>query len=172
MISLPVSFVARSLRCLPVVLIFAAWATPSFALPAQSAPRQAPRTTQPLDPFYAYLNDQKYTLYLGDSRGACAYHIDPTDVYANGESRFVMAKVSSGTQGTACRGVLAFEVLQADCSAKILYGLTQLTTADSRSQGWRRFEFSLYASTRGAIKPITTQELARKVCALPTKTRR
>jgi hypothetical protein len=170
MMSLSVSLWARSLRCLPVVLILAAGATPSFALPAQSKP--TPRSTQPLDPFYAYLNDQKYTLYLGDSRGACSYHIDPTDVYANGESRFVMAKVSSGMQGTACRGVLAFEVLQADCSAKILYGLAQLTTADSRSQGWKRFEFSLYDPTQSSIKPITTQALAKKVCALPTKPRR
>jgi hypothetical protein len=155
MMSLSVSLLARSLRCFPILLTLAAWATPSVA--------------QSLDPFYAYLNDQKYTLYLGDSRGACSYHIDPTDVYANGESRFVMAKVSSGMKGSGCRGVLAFEVLQADCSAEILYQLSRSAADDPRNAGWQHFEFSLYDGTQSSISRITTQELAQKVCALPTK---
>jgi hypothetical protein len=171
MMTIRAVWMLRSLVWVPITLLLTT-GIPAIALPTPIAPKPVPRSANDLNPFYAYLNDQKYTLYLGDSRGACAYHIDPTDVYAQGESRFVTAKVSQGMQGTACRGVLQFEVLQADCQAKVLYGLAPLTAEDSRNRGWQRFELSLYKPTPGTGKAVTTQELATKVCALPTKPRR
>jgi hypothetical protein len=96
-----------------------------------------------MEKFYNYLNGN-YSLYLGDDRGACSYHIDPADVRPNGSDRFFLAKISRGKAGTACRGVLEFRIMQADCKAKKLYGFTREQNSDPRVAGWERFETVLY----------------------------
>jgi hypothetical protein len=99
--------------------------------------------TAAMEKFYGYLNGS-YSLYLGDDRGACSYHVDPAGVRPNGGDRFFLAKISRGKAGTACRGVLEFRIMQADCKAKKLYGFTREQNSDPRVAGWERFETVLY----------------------------
>lgn len=116
-------------------------------------------TTVPafLEQFYDY-RAQKYTLLLGEDRGACAYFIDPTDVYEQENSRFVTAIVSRGSQGTACSGYFAFQILQADCESNILYSIELEMENAPHSREWERFERPLYS---------VTQPAAEAVCGLP-----
>lgn len=110
-----------------------------------------------LEQFYDY-QAQKYTLLLGEDRSACAYFIDPTDVYEQENSRFVTAIVSRGSQGTACSGYFAFQILQADCESNILYSIELEMENNPHSREWERFERSLYS---------VTQPAAEAVCSLP-----
>lgn len=138
----------------------------AIAFPVQTAQRQS--FPAPMDQFYNYLNQQKYTLLLGESRGACAYHIDPTDLYQQGTSRFVTAKISRGDSGTACRGVLEFQILQADCQTNTLYEFVRESEGDPRLRGWKRFEISLSNPTQSATQAVT-QQPAMRICSLPAK---
>jgi hypothetical protein len=96
-----------------------------------------------LDKFYHYLNDS-YSLWLGDSRGACAYHVDPAGIHANGDDRFFLAKLSAGQVGTACRGIMVFRVMQADCKAQKLYEFVREKAEDMRNASWERYESTLW----------------------------
>ena len=106
-----------SITCFFTTLLINCWFGGAIALPLQIAQAQTPSEFP--ENFFSYL-DEKYTLYLGDNRGACAYSIDPTEVYEQGNNRFVTARYRQGA-GTACRGVIAFSVLQADCQANKFY---------------------------------------------------
>lgn len=131
------------------------------AYPVQIAQAQKPE----LDKFFNYLNEQKFTFLLGVARSGCSYEIDPTDVYKQGNSHFVLAKVSRGVNGgTACRGVLDFTILQADCQTNKLYQFVRESQGDPRFRGWQRFEMSLYTPDKKSISVITQQ-----VCALTAK---
>jgi len=70
--------------------------------------------------FISYING-KYTFYLGEDRSSCAYSIDPSDIYPEGDTRFVTARVGRGT-GTICKGVLEFAFFQADCQSMSFIG--------------------------------------------------
>jgi hypothetical protein len=161
----------RLLFCFLITLLFSiTWMNSSMAVPMR------PTRPQPLpayqEQFYSYLNDQKYTLSLGDDRGACAYSIDPTDVYERDNNRFVTAKVSQGLVGTACRGILNFQVLHADCQGKKLYQFQREEGTDPRRQGWQHLEMSLVKYTPPRFNEstrVTTEELAAQVCAMPTR---
>jgi hypothetical protein len=155
----------RSLFYIFVTILIITWGHGAIAVPTQVQPSSTPEfQTQ----FFAFLN-QKYTLTLGEDRAACAYQIDPTDVYQQGNSRFVTAKVSRGSSGTACRGVLAFEMFQADCQAKLLYKMEREMGSDGRIRGWSRSEISLSDPTQRPIQSITSSQLAARVCALTVK---
>jgi hypothetical protein len=121
-----------------------------------------------MDQFYNYLNDQKYTLLIGESRGACAYHVDPTDIYQQGTTRFLTAKITSGRSGTACRGYLELQILQVDCKTNILYQFQRETEGDLRFRGWQRRELSLYDPTQDSF-PNVEQQSAQQICSLPVK---
>ena len=95
-----------------------------------------------MDKFYDYLNGS-YSLYLGDDRGACSYSVDPSSIKRNGSDRFFLAKLSRGKMGTACRGVLAFQIMQADCKARKLYLFQRENKEDIRFAGWERYEARL-----------------------------
>lgn len=110
-----------------------------------------------LEQFYNY-QSQKYTLLLGNDRGACSYRIDPADVYEQENTRFVTAVVSRGSQGTACSGYFAFQVLQADCESNVLYSIGRETKGDPRSSSWERFEMSLFS---------VAEPPAEAICSLP-----
>ena len=129
-------------------------------------------TTAPafLEQFYDY-QAQKYTLLLGDDRGGCAYRIDPTDIYEQENTRFVTAAVSPGSQGTACSGYFAFQILQADCEANVLYSIERETEGDLRSRSWERLERPLLISN-GNLNIETplysaAQTPAEAICSLP-----
>lgn len=129
-------------------------------------------TTVPafLEQFHNY-QMQKYTLLLGEDRGACAYRIDPTDVYEQENTRFVIAVVSRGSLGTACSGYFAFQVLQADCDSNVLYSIEQETEGDRRFRSWERFERPLSISD-GSLNIETpldevAQPPAEVICGLP-----
>lgn len=115
-----------------------------------------------LEQFYDY-QSQKYTLLLGDDRGACSYRIDPTDVYEQKNTRFVTAVVSRGSRGTACSGYFAFQVLQADCESNVLYSVGRETNGDPRSRSWGRFEMSLFSLAEPPAEVICSLPLARGV---------
>lgn len=155
----------RFLLCPLLTLCVTTWMSRATALPVQVAQQQSPPD---LDPFFSYLNDQKYTLWLGDDRGACGYYIDPTDVYEQGNSRFTTAKISRGMQGTACGGVLEFQVLHADCGATQLYQYVRETEGDPRFRGWQRLQMNLSDSTQPSFPTVTEQSIA-KICTLPAK---
>lgn len=135
---------------------------------AQPAPGERPAYEQQ---FFNYLHNQKFSLVLGESRGACAYSIDPSDVYAQGDQRFVLAKINQGNAGTACRGVLDFNVLHADCQAKKLYEFQRKTEGDIRTRGWDHFELSLSRSTRPGERAVrvSSTDLAGQVCGLTAR---
>jgi hypothetical protein len=146
-----------------IALVFSIAASDAIAVPVSQTPvnpdRQTTSATQAqLEPFFNYLHQQKYTLALGSDRGACEYAIDPTDVYAQGNNRFVTAKISRGSNvGTGCRGILEFTVLQANCPENKLYQFVRETAGDIRFSGWQRLE--LFIGT----------DAATQVCDLPTR---
>jgi hypothetical protein len=130
---------------------------------------QTPASQEELAPFYKYLHEQKYRKSLGSNRGACEYQIDPSDVYAQGDRRFVTAKVSrGGNAGTACRGVLSFRVFEIDCQQKKIYSLDRETTGDPRTRGWLRSPASFSDTSVSPISDVTTRS-AEEVCAMPAK---
>jgi hypothetical protein len=114
--------------------------------PVAKPPNHAANSKTPppavMDKFFNYLNGN-YSLWLGDSRGACSYYADPAGIRADGDDRFFLAKISRGNAGTACRGVLAFRVMQADCKAKKLYEFVREQKDDMRVAGWERYESTL-----------------------------
>ena len=143
---------------LTLVLPLAAIASPANVTD-KSNKSEIESTTIPsfLEQFYSY-QSQKYSLSLGEDRSACSYRIDPTDVYAQENTRFVTAVVSRGDQGTGCRGYFAFQILQADCESNILYAIERETEGDLHSRGWNRFERTLYSMA---------QPPAEVICNLP-----
>ncbi len=137
---------------LPTVALAKPLAKPILIKPIPVRPNQPPAAV--MDQFCRYLNDN-YSLYLGDDQGACSYSIDPAGIRADGSDRFFLAKLSRGKQGTACRGILAFEIMQADCKVNKLYVFRResgdgknLNFQDRRNLGWERFEMSLYDPDR------------------------
>ncbi len=141
---------------------------------AQAAPPIAPSVVKPsnvppeavLNKFYGYL--QQYKLWLGDDRGACSYEVDPAGVKKDGSDRFFLAKVSRGREGTACRGVLAFEIMQVDCKTKTLYQFVREQKEDMRFAGWERYEMTLHNPSDRASSPTKNQsaEAVKAICAL------
>jgi hypothetical protein len=123
--------------------ILAIGMTPKNVTAQQAAVNSNSPPPSVMNKFYNYLN-KNYSLYLGDSRGACSYDVDPTGIRANGTDRFFLAKISPGKQGTACHGVLEFEIMQADCKSKKLYRFTRERKEDIRFAGWERAETVLY----------------------------
>lgn len=123
-----------------------------------------------LDQFYSY-QSQKYTLLLGEDRGACAYRIDPTDVYEQENTRFVTSAVSRGSLGTACRGYFALQILQADCESNVLYSIEREAEGDSRTRSWERFERPLSVSDESPDIETPLDEViqnpAEVICSLP-----
>lgn len=115
------------------------------ASPASNAPPEAV-----MNKFYGYL--QRYNLWLGDDRGACAYEVDPAVVKKDGDDRFFMAKISRGRAGTACRGVLDFEFVRQQ-------------NEDIRFAGWERYQPTLYDPTSNVIKNRSSQAV-KAICAL------
>ncbi len=119
--------------------------------PLNSAPPQAV-----MDKFYTYLNNN-YSLWLGDSRGACSYYVDPAGIRVDGSDRFFLAKISRGKVGTGCRGVLEFEIMQADCKAKKLYSFQREDKPDIRFAGWVRYETTLQDPERSRTENSAPQ---------------
>lgn len=136
------------------------------AVPNTPAPATKPSNLPPeavLNKFYGYL--QKYNLWLGDSRTACSYEVDPTSVKKDGTDRFFLAKVSRGRAGTACRGVLAFQIMQVDCKTKTLYQFVREQKEDMRIAGWERYETTLSDPTTRSPKKQSA-EAVKAICAL------
>ncbi|MBD1842636.1 hypothetical protein H6F89_04265 [Cyanobacteria bacterium FACHB-63] len=164
-----------SIFCFLATLLMSCWFSNAIAAPVQVAQTQT--LTEFPEGFYSYL-DKKYTIYLGENRGACAYSIDPTEGYEQGNNRFVTARIRQGWSGNACRGVIAFRVLQADCQANKFYeidreeGPREPGASGPTQYRWRQFEMSLteYKSEGfGVIRRNTSEDLASKVCSLPVK---
>jgi hypothetical protein len=173
----------RSLSALSVLffsgtLLMGSGVRRAIAMPppqTQSQPTQVKQTSTPAefpDSLYSYL-DAKYTMELGQSRGACAYSIDPTEVTEQGSNRFVTVRISSGV-GSGCRGVLEFVVLQADCQANKLYEIRREEIAQEPNytgppqyqlQQFER-ELTEYDGSQ-AIRTRTSEDLATQVCAFP-----
>jgi hypothetical protein len=145
-------------------------APPKSAIPAKPAASKTPSDAV-MKQFFNYL-DTSYQLWLGDSRGACAYAIDPTGVRTDGDDRFFLARISPSNVGTACRGVLAFRVMQADCKAEKLYEFVREQKSDMRSANWERYETVLYDNKPAGkdkqakeTKPeIHSQKLIGRIC--------
>jgi hypothetical protein len=164
---------AISVLCFLATLLMSGWFSSVIAVPGQVA--QAQTSSEFPDTFYSYL-DEKYTLYLGENRGACAYSVDPTEVYEQGNNRFVTARIRQGWSGNACRGVISFQVLQADCQASKFYEIEREMLSESDSSGsirgdWHQYAMELteYSSSGGGvIRRNTSEDLASKVCNLPT----
>jgi hypothetical protein len=130
---------------------------------------QTPAFQEELAPFYKYLHEQKYHKPLGSDRGACEYQIDPSDVYAQGDRRFVTAKVSrGGNAGTGCRGILEFEVFEINCKEKKIYSFDRETTGDPRTRGWLRSTTTFNDTRANSFSDVTTRS-AEEVCAMPAK---
>ena len=105
----------------------------------------------PGDETFNYLN-QKYSLLIKETRSACGYYIDPKDIYQKGNSKVTMVKVSAGSRGTACHGVLQFVLLQVNCQTKdVAYG-----TPSGIPTTWK-------------IERDIDSEVAQKVCSLPAR---
>jgi hypothetical protein len=115
-----------------------------------------------LGKFFKYLNSA-YSLYLGDDRSACSYSVDPSGIRAEGSDRFFLAKLSRGKQGTACRGVVAFQIMQADCKDNKLYRFAREENADMRLAGWERYEAILYDPDNKGLKP-QSQKMLKTIC--------
>lgn len=123
------------------------------------------RAAAPDDRLFDYFN-QKYRVSLGDSRGACSYRIDPTDVYRFRNLRFTSTLISRGASGTACAGVAEFRPLQIDCQTLTIYELRlEDDGADPRSRTWKRNPLTLYGQVNNDFRDVT-RESAQKVCAL------
>jgi hypothetical protein len=115
--------------------------------------------------FYGYL--QQYNLWLGDDRGACSYEVDPTAVKKDGDDRFFLAKNSRGRMGTACRGVLEFRIMQANCKTQKLYEFVRQQTGDPRLAGWDRYETTLYNPERASdTSRNQSAEALKAICTL------
>lgn len=132
-------------------LVVFSWPTRAFATPPETG-------------LVDYLN-QKYSLYLGDSgRSACGYFIDPEDIYQQGSDRFTTAKLSRGTTGTACAGVLQLQLLKVDCQNRTT---TQLELEGyGRDAKWRGSELR-FSQIKDNNFADVTQEVAAAVCKLP-----
>jgi hypothetical protein len=162
-----------SMFCILSTLLISCWFSGAIALPIHVA--QAEMSSEFPGNFFSYL-DKKYTLYLGDARSACAYRIDPTEVYEQGNNRFVMAKISQGV-GSGCRDVIDFVTLQADCQANKFYEIMrEAISPEPGSSGptryrWLQSEMSLseHSSNGSGVIRLTSGDLASKVCDLPTK---
>jgi hypothetical protein len=115
-----------------------------------------------MEKFYGYLNGS-YSLYLGDDRGACSHHVDPAGIRPNGSDRFFLAKRSRGKVGTGCRGVLEFQVMQADCKTRKLYQFTREQNADPRVAGWERYEIVL-SDPQNSSQPPQSQKALATIC--------
>lgn len=159
--------------CFFATLLMSCWFSGAIALPVPIT--QVETSSDFPRNLFSYL-DKKYTFYLGDDRGACAYSIDPTEVYEQGNHRFVTAQVRQGS-GTACQGVIDFNVLQADCQARKFYKIyREELPREPGSLGptryrWRQSEMNLgnWAGELGAVRHYTSEDLATKVCGLPVK---
>jgi hypothetical protein len=152
-------------------------ASPKSTAPAKPATPAKPAASShiPSDAvmkqFFNYL-DTSHQLWLGDSRGACAYSIDPTGIRTDGDDRFFLARISPGNVGTGCRGVLAFRVMQADCKAEKLYEFVREQKPDIRSANWERYETVLYDNkpagkdkdAKDAKPEIYSQKLIGRIC--------
>ncbi|MFK8185437.1 MAG: hypothetical protein AB8B99_18835 [Phormidesmis sp.] len=156
----------------------------SFGLQVAAAPKadplvpeQSSSTEQPSEPEFQtrelmeYMFGQKHTLFLGTDRGACGYHIDPTDVYAQGNTRYAIAVVTGSDWGNGCRGHLSFQIFQADCESNTLYAIERETEGDRRWRGWERFERTLSIddgspSLETSLDSIE-QPPAEAICGLP-----
>jgi hypothetical protein len=138
-------------------------AAPASAKPAKSTPSSKVPPPEVMDKFFKYLNDS-YTLWLGDSRGACSYHVDPAGIRVDDDDRFFLAKISRGQAGTACRGVLAFRIMQADCKANKLYEFVREQKDDMRVAGWERYEATLRdpsANRDNSSEPLSQKALSQ-----------
>ncbi len=150
-------------------------AKPGKVVPVPTAPTSLPPVTKSsnvppavvMDQFYNYLN-QSYSLWLGDDRGACSYAVDPTSVKKDGDDRFFLAKISRGRVGTGCRGVLAFQIMQANCKTQTLYQFQREQKDDMRLAGWERFETMLHDPTVLNTDKSKNQSAAavKAICAL------
>lgn len=142
--------------------------SPVPAVLSQAA--EAPSLPEFEEQFYDYMFSQKYTQLLGVDRGACAYSIDPTDVHAQGTTRFVTAVVTGSDWGTGCRGYLAFQVFQADCEDKTLYTIEK-REGDRRFSGWERLPMTLAIDDRNpefeTSLDVIEQPPAEAICSLP-----
>ena len=103
---------------------------------------------------FNYLN-QKYSLFIGKSRDACRYYVDPNDIYQEGNSRVTMVKVSAEPRGTVmtCQGVLQFVLLQVNCQTK--------DVAYSKPSGSTNLTWM--------IERDIDSEVAQTVCSLPAR---
>lgn len=160
-----------SVLCCLIMLLMSGWVGGAIAPPAQA--QQSSIASDFPENFYTYL-DAKYSLYLGEARSACAYSIDPTDVYEQGSDRFVLARIRQGS-GTGCRGVIDFSVLQADCQTNKVYKIDrEIIPSDPNSDGptqsrWRQFEMNLSeVDPEFGRQPVSSEESATKICNLPT----
>jgi hypothetical protein len=140
----------------------------ALAQPAATPPNPTPPKAV-MDKFYTYLNNN-YSLWLGDSRSACSYHVDPAGIRVDGSDRFFLAKISRGKVGTACRGVLEFEIMQADCKAQKLYRFQREDQPDRRFAGWIRDETILQDPERNRAENSTpqSQKAIATLCKSPT----
>jgi hypothetical protein len=145
---------------------------PIAANPVQAVPLPTPAAkTSNIPPavvmnqFYNYLH--QYKLWLGDDRGACSYEVDPTGIKKDGADRFFLAKISRGRTGTACRGVLNFQIMQVNCQTNTLYQFVREQSEDMRIAGWERHEITLSDPT---ARPDGTKNQSaaavKAICAL------
>lgn len=152
-------------------------AIPETAIPEATTPAteaNPPSEAAYLNQFFDYIYSQKHTLLLGEDRASCAYFVDPTDIHTQGNTRLTTAVVTRG-RGTACGGVLNFQVLQAECEGNVLYAFGRVPEGDIRFRGWNRFELPLYRqetaqSTLGLENQseTTQRSAAETLCALPS----
>ena len=134
--------------------------------PTPAAPTSPVPPAAVMNQFYNYL--QQYKLWLGDDRGACSYEVDPTGVKKDGADRFFLAKISRGREGTACRGVLSFQIMQVNCQTNTLYQFVREPKEDMRVADWERYEVTLNDPTTRANGPSKNQSAAavKAICAL------
>jgi hypothetical protein len=144
-------------------------ASPVQAVLQTSAPTSQSSNVPPeavMQQFYNYLN--QYNLWLGDDRGACSYQVDPAGVKKDGSDRFFLAKVSRGQAGTACRGVLNFQIMQVNCKTNTLYRFVREQKDDIRVAGWERYETTLNDpnSRSSGTSRNQSAEAVKAICAL------
>jgi hypothetical protein len=140
---------------------------PGQAVPLPSTPAAKTSNVPPaavMNQFYDYL--QQYKLWLGDDRGACAYEVDPTGVKKDGADRFFLAKISRGRAGTACRGVLDFQIMQVNCQTNTLYQFVRAQQEDMRMAGWERHEVTLNDPTADGKSKNQSAAAVKAICAL------
>lgn len=145
--------------------IFLAWllaTTWGGGMSAEALPVKAAQN----DPAIAYLQ-HKYRLYLGDDRGACGYLIDPTDVYGDTQDRWLTALRSRGETGSACAGVVEFQILRVNCPTQTLSKLV-LEGETLRDRGWMSYPLNLYRFQAGELQTVS-RIAAEKICSLSTR---